>query len=112
MNKKKNTSSAKNVSSDNTPYEFVERDVSEEKQGDINYTKLLNITVQEQIPEGDEEAKSQNIIFYCKECESVRATKKIKGKKLQFSCAECGAGSIYLGTELGIQRYFHIKDQS
>lgn len=108
MKKTKKTTTAEEKKTTGAP-DFVERDESTETTGEINYETLLNVTIPRQEQDEKEQEQTANIVFYCRDCKELRKTKKKKGKKLRFVCAECGGNSIYFGTEKGIRDFFHIS---
>ena len=56
-----------------------------------------------------ETGKPAKIIYYCKDCETLIAPKRI-GKKIQFSCPECKGKNVAFGTEVAIANYYSIPE--
>ncbi|MBI4975041.1 hypothetical protein HZC20_00010 [Candidatus Peregrinibacteria bacterium] len=53
---------------------------------------------------------SENIIFYCKDCEEIVDTNRV-GRKYVYTCKKCGTKNVAFGTKKSIYNFFRLEDK-
>lgn len=56
------------------------------------------------------EEESQEVVFYCKDCEEVVDTQRV-GRKYVYKCRKCGTKNVAFGTKKSILSFFRIKEE-
>lgn len=55
--------------------------------------------------------QENEVIFYCRDCETTVKGKKI-GNKYVYVCEICSGSRVSFGTKQSINAFYHIKDKN
>ena len=73
----------------------------------MNYKDLINIDDFQKRETFNEDR--WDVSFYCKDCETLVETQRLKPNGYVFKCLVCGGENIAIGTTSGIKENYRIK---
>ena len=70
----------------------------------------MNRKVTRKIDKTNTEVLTNNLVYYCKNCQKLINPKKVGKRNYTFKCPECGKKDVAYGTMKSIKTFYNIKE--